>query len=751
MPAEIKIRYDQPIEGLSQEGINEIYGIRDASGEYDSLENLKQYFIHRIRFACTFWNRPLYIDDGSGNHRPIGTGGTGINGGSVSPFVQRSSYPVDQIRENRAYYLAEQQNLPYAYLTRMLTGKADVTPHIPGQKVFTVIDFMEGSFAQAIRGAKPRCIPVSKRAQSVRDIRLNMAQIAVAMKGLLQQAAQEGLMMAEDNVLKEGVSEDNIAEILEQTPSDMAEEFGTELISKIIARNNFETALVRAFREVNYEKWVAFHVRVQDGNLVLDRVASECVFFDNRYDCDYNSKSLFRGIVEELTLSEITSRGYKGFDTSIHDEMLAIQEGKESPLGSYIGQNTSSKMSIDFYNSDKKTFSVATVYYVGSKDLGIKRDPATGEYRHKKKGEQTGDIIKPVIYAGVLIANKYLVNWGEFKGIPIQPGEDPSNAIPIVMMAPGITKGIVKCVADRIKDLSDQYDAIKTVVRKKLKRAKGKVPVLNSAAFTGKTNAQIQLEIESWGYVLANFAGDSAYDPNTGKKIIDYMDFTMDSDIKTLMELAAEEERLIDNLYSTHPMIVGSSRTQVGLGVQRNNISQATLGLSNRAEAFAKFGANVLQVAVNLGKTYYATEEGKKAAEFLFSQKVINWLSLTKPDTIDAMGVYVTLLDRIDDFKRDKYFMLAQTLLPQGVDPEVLKIIVDLGEAETSTELRKSIDAVVRTLSKKRAEQYQADMMMKAAGDQAKNQVPIQKEEIAQRGEDRRAVLKHFGAQQSVE
>jgi hypothetical protein len=42
-------------------------------------------------------------------------------------------------------------------------------------------------------------------------------------------------------------------------------------------------------------------------------------------------------------------------------------------------------------------------------------------------------------------------------------------------------------------------------------------------------------------------------------------------------------------------------------------------------------------------------------------------------------------------------------------------------------------------------------MMMKAAGDQAKNQVPIQKEEIAQRGEDRRAIIKHFSPQGGVE
>ena len=223
------------------------------------------------------------------------------------------------------------------------------------------------------------------------------------------------------------------------------------------------------------------------------------------------------------------------------------------------------------------------------------------------------------------------------------------------------------------------------------------------------------------------------------------MDFTMDSDISSLMALAREEEQMIDNVFNTTPIVTGTQQTYVGYGTQQDSIAQATLGTANEIEKHAKLVSNTLYVMVNMMKSFYSTAEGKKRAEGVLSMASYRFLMETKDLTMEDLGTSITFMDTLDEKQRAAIINLAQTTLPAGVDPEVLKLMIDLIKSPTATEMTAKIDAVIRDINKKRAAAAADQAALENQRLQEQNAVPIQRTAIEEESENQREAMRQEG------
>jgi hypothetical protein len=219
----------------------------------------------------------------------------------------------------------------------------------------------------------------------------------------------------------------------------------------------------------------------------------------------------------------------------------------------------------------------------------------------------------------------------------------------------------------------------------------------------------------------------------------------MDSDIKAMLELADVEERRIDAVFNTTPIVTGTQRTYVGTGTQQDSISQATLGTANDIERHATFMAKTMQVMVNMLKAYYATPEGLKYAEQKVSLPSLRFLKETKNLTAETLGIYITVLDNLEPAERQQIMTMAQTLLPSGVNPKVLELLVDLVKTPTATEMSAKISSISRQMERDQQRAEAEKAKEQAMLTQLQGQPTIEKAQIEDSGKTQREALKEEG------
>jgi len=731
--------YTAPVSGLSVPDMEKEYNL-----EGQPAQAIAEYFAHQVRYGSTFWNMPEHLTNQFGDAMI----GASNFAGNIRP---RSVYPFHLIMENYAVYLGEQVNTDFSFMSRSATGESLTVPMRPSQKGFSVVNFLVGTYARAIRNAKPHCRPISRAALSRMEVRLNMAEFAEALREELIELADSGVTIGEEEIL--GASrEESLEQVLDRSPKDKMQILGNELVDIVTETNNLTENAIASFKDMSIARYTGFHSRIENGRLVMDRLLPYQLIFDPTFDCDFNSRGKYKGIIEWLTAEEIAARNYSGFTK---EDFKILRDGHTGVNGNWDNfLNDNASINYNWLSTDKKRYTVITMYFEGFRDMGIKmkEDGSSYEYRHVRnikeneiqKVEQ-GDFFKPVMFQATLVANRFLYNYGESAHVAYNPGDNLQPLFPITMLLPNMTRGKVKSVIDRTKDYISQYEAYKYVIAKKAARAHGKVPVLNAAFFGNKKASGIIKDIVTQGFVIANFSGGEWLDPTTNKRIIDVMDFTMDSDIQSLMALAEAEDRLIDSVYNTTPIVTGTQQTYVGSSTQRDSIAQATVGTGNDVEKHATFLAQSLHVAVNMLKNYYGSDEGKAFAERNLSMASYRFLKETMDLNIEHLGVYVTFMDNLDAQERGAIVQMAQTLLPSGVDPEVLNILVDMAKAPTATELRNKISALASRVKKQREQAAQDQAEQAAMQQQLKNQGPQGVEQIKTQGANQRMEMQQAG------
>jgi hypothetical protein len=722
------ISYQPPRQDLTDRQIISQYGSLDA---YDR---------QMVRYCCTFYNRPNEFYDVFYQQMP-----------SVQSTLKKRPYsPVLQMLENYRYYNGDQLNFNYAFLSKTDDGDEIPAPFIPGQKVYQVVEFLKGSYASVIRNANLRCRSLSKKAEGNRFNRLKLAMLKYDYKELFESLEQDGIMEANPMPQEKMDSKESIFKYMEETPFESSEKLGNSLIEHIVRDNDFTNKAIRSYFDTRVGRYSGIVTRIINGRVDIQTIPGYQLIIDNRVDDDLNSNARFAGFIEYLTPEEIFER-YQ-FNDAERDEIVANAGGLNEFMAPF--NSFSDPINFRWWSTTNRQIAVVTMYWMQLVDTRYvyKRD-SNGNlkkpYEYKilsDSDERSGEFFVSVPRQATLIGNKYVRDNKMCDGIVYHPNDKKRPLLPLHIICPNMVSGISKSVVDRLRAHQDMHDAISLRIRDKMAKAHGKVPIIDGSQIQGAGAKEFEEDIKKLGFTVLNLASTDPGDP-TVRPLVQYADFTMDADVRSLLSLKQEEERLMNDMYNTSPIVMGTQQTYTGYGTQQSAISQATMSIVNDTQTHIQFLANVLQYAINLAKNFYITKEGVELAREIFSSRTMKLLLESSELRFEDMSVTVDILDNIDQVERKELLMLAQTIIPTG-NLAALEIMVELQGQQTKTGLKNAIAYVISKQKRDQEEQQKMQMMQQAAMMDAQHQADMEKGAMQQ---DTEAYKADTAADASVE
>jgi hypothetical protein len=694
-----KLSYSAPRQDLSPAKIREIYGSQE---EYDA---------QMVRYCATFYNRPASYNDGYLSS---------VNPSQNGSLSTSSDSPVMQIIRNYRYYNGDQVNYNYAFLSETITGEEVPAPFIPGQKAFQIIEFLKASYAAAIRNAKIRARSTSNEAMSKREERFVLAMIKMKYRELFDKLEDEADISVNPVPDEFMSSKEDVEKYISETPFETSEKLCQELLDTILRVNSFTKVAIRSYFDMRVGRYTGIVTRVVNGMVETKDIRPDQLIVDNRIDDDLNAGAQFAGMIEYLTPEEIFARW--DFDENERSEIISLAGGTNDQLSLLNGGE--GDVNFKFWDVKDRLVAVITMYWMQLTDTryvykldanGNRKKPH--EYRILgDDDERAGDFFVEVPRQCVLIGNKFVRDNKFCDNIVYHPTDKKRPLLPLQICTPNMVSGICKSAMDRIISHQDMHDAISWRIRDKVAKAHGKVPIIDGSQLENMGASDLEEDFKKMGFSVVNLASPDPNDPTERRPLVQYADFTMDSDVRMLIEIKREEERLIDDLYNTSPIVMGKQTTYTGYGTQQASIGQATLGIANDTETHIQFIDNVLQLAVNTAKNFYSSEEGKKVARDILSKRALNLLAVSKDLRWEDISISVDVMDNISDTERKELLILAQTIIPTG-NLEALEALVDVQSQPTKTSLKASLGRIV---AKVKAEKEKAEMManMQAAARQ---------------------------------
>ena len=682
------ISYQPPRQDMTENQILEEYGGWD------------RYDRQMIRYCSTFYNRPNEFYDSFYQQQA-----------SVkSALYNRSFAPVIQILENYRYYNGEQINFNYSFLSKTVSGDEIPAPFIPGQKIYQIIEYLKGSYAQAIRGAKLRTRSLSKEAAGRRHLMMSLAMIKFDNKDLFEMMEEKSDVQINPMPEDKMDSKESIHKYMEETPFESSEKLGNDLIEMITRDNDFTTKSIRSYFDTKVGRYSGMIVRLLNGRIDIQTIPGYQLIIDNRVDDDLNSMARFRGMIEYMTPEEIFER--YPFNEAEREEILANAGGLNTFMAPF--NSFSDPINFRWWSPTNRQMAVVSMYWMQLVDTRFvyKRD-ANGKikmpYEYKmlsKDDPRSGEFFLTVPRQGSLIGNKYVRDNKFCDDIVYHPSDKKQPLFPLHIICPNMVGGTSKSVVDRLRAHQDMHDAISLRIRDKMAKAHGKVPIIDGSQLQGMSALDLEEDFKKLGFSVVNLASTEPGDP-TRATLVQYADFTMDGDVAALINLKQEEERLMNDMYNTSPIVMGTQQTYTGYGTQQAAISQATMSIINDTQTHIQFLANVLQYAINAAKKYYTSKEGEKAAKELFNPRTLYLLELSADARFEDLSVVVDILDNIDQTERKELMMLAQTIIPTG-NLAALEMMVDISSQQTKTGMKNAINYIV---NKQKREEQEKQMM----------------------------------------
>jgi hypothetical protein len=720
------INYQPPRQDLTDKQIIEQYGGWEA---YDK---------QMVRYCCTFYNRPNEFYDIFYQQMP-----------SVQSTLKKKPYsPVLQILENYRYYNGEQFNFNYAFLSKTVSGDEIPAPFIPGQKIYQIIEFLKGSYASVIRNAKIRCRSLSKQAEGNRYKILTLSLLKYEYRKLFDDMEEEGIMSLNPIPEDKLESKESIYKFVEENPFEASEKLGNSLLEFIVRDNDFTNKAIRSYFDTRVGRYSGMVCRILNGRIDIQTIPGYQLIIDNRVDDDLNSQARFRGIIEYLTPEEIFER--YSFTKEERDEIIANAGGLNEFMAPF--NSFSDPINFRWWSTTNRQIAVVTMYWMQLVDTRYvyKRD-SNGKikypYEYKilpESDKRTGEFFVSAPRQATLIGNKYVRENRFVDDIVYHPNDKKQPLFPLHIICPNMVNGMSKSVVDRLRAHQDMHDAISLRIRDKMAKAHGKVPIIDGSQIQGVGPLDLEEDFKKLGFTVLNMASSEYGDP-TVRPLVQYADFTMDNDVRALISLKQEEERLMNDMYNTSPIVMGTQQTYTGYGTQQSAISQATMSIVNDTQTHVQFLANVLQYSINVAKKFYTSKEGKKFAADLFNNRTLFLMDQTEDLRFEDLSAIVDILDNIDQAERKELMMLAQTIIPTG-NLDALELMIDLQSQPTKTSLKNAIDYIISKKKREQQQQQEQMMMQQALMQDAAAQQQMEQQAMIEEGQMERENMKQEGA-----
>lgn len=693
------ISYSAPRQGLSPAQIKEIYGSQD---EYDAAQ---------VRHFASFYNRPVYYQDmysGMGYNIPS----------QYATTFMGTQMPVQRILRNYRYYNGDQINFNFAFLPETVDHETIPAPYIPGQKAFQIVEFLKSTYANYINNAKLSVRSTSNEAAGAREERYVLAMMRYKFGKLLDDIERDTGVSINSIPEDRMGSEESIKKYINETPFESSEKLCQSLLNRIVKDNNIENSATRSHLDCRIGGYTGAVVRVVNGRVEIRFIRPDRLIVDNREDDDHNSYARFGGIIEFMTPEEIYTRW--DFDEDDRKELYSMAGGTSENIALLNGpQGTLNYSMIDTQN---RLIAVVSMFWLQATDTRYAyKKNANGEVRKpfeyrvlKDEDPSTGDFIADIPRQAVLIGNRFIRDNKFCDNVVYHPSDKKRPLIPLLICTPNMVSGICRSAMDRIVANQDMHDAVSWKIRDRISKLNGKMPVIDGSQLENQDALDLESDFKKMGFAVVNLSSPDPGDPTERRPLIQYADFTSDSDVKMFIEIKKEEERLMNEMYNTVPTVTGTNTTYMGFNSQQSAITQATMGISNDVYTHVQFISNVLQLAVNTAKNFYSSPEGAEVAKDILSEKELTLLKLSKALRWEDMSAIIDITDTYSDSERMEMLKAAQTIIPTG-NIEALEAIMEIQSQPTKTGVR----AEIKRLANEYRRRMNQEQMLKTATEAA--------------------------------
>jgi hypothetical protein len=641
---------------------------------------------------------------------------------------QNFDKPIDEMLRMFTYYLGKQENRDYYYTTQDQSGCELPTVWINGQKLTAMVDFMLGTAIKMIENIEPSVKAVSRTATNKRTMDMELALLKVEFKNIFDQLEEQGVSF--NPMGKQDFSmPDEVMKYMQYDYKQYGEEIAYDMVSDILHRNKFIAKYKQAFFYTLLAGVVGIENKIQNKRSFKEVILPYNLIWDNTFDDDLNEKARFVGKIDWITPGEVISNPYytRQLTSAEIDEIKKLTPDNIDKL---LGEDniTTNKLKWYWNNNGVPSLAATTCYWVGYKELRYEKvkDKYGNDHIAKIKNATVSDYWVKTIYKATLLANKYIVDYGEIHNIVRKQDDINEVELPITVFIPNMVMGENRSVVSRLHKHQDRIDFLNNEITKTITRAKGKVFVMNKHKLGTATAQEVLNDFERMGIHITdgNATGEEVIGPDQNR-VVDVVDMTLDPNVQQLLSLKREEERIMEEIVNVPKAAMGQQQGYLGAKTQAGTIAQSNLGTAYLYQGFVQFIEKDLQHSLNQFKVSLLANGDEDIP--VVGDRGMNYLKVTEDFKFEDFGIYVRIRDFIDDQSKERLLFIAQAAMQnQAID------MLDYLQIETSktyTELYSNLKFSLEKKKREMEKQQEIQMMMQQA--QMEQQQQMQQDQMA--------------------
>jgi hypothetical protein len=641
---------------------------------------------------------------------------------------QNFDKPIDEMLRMFTYYLGKQENRDYYYTTQDQSGCELPTVWINGQKLTAMVDFMLGTAIKMIENIEPSVKAVSRTATNKRTMDMELALLKVEFKNIFDQLEEQGVSF--NPMGKQDFNmPDEVMKYMQYDYKQYGEEIAYDMVSDILHRNKFIAKYKQAFFYTLLAGVVGIENKIQNKRSFKEVILPYNLIWDNTFDDDLNEKARFVGKIDWITPGEVISNPYytRQLTSAEIDEIKKLTPDNIDKL---LGEDniTTNKLKWYWNNNGVPSLAATTCYWVGYKELRYEKvkDKYGNDHIAKIKNATVSDYWVKTIYKATLLANKYIVDYGEIHNIVRKQDDINEVELPITVFIPNMVMGENRSVVSRLHKHQDRIDFLNNEITKTITRAKGKVFVMNKHKLGTATAQEVLNDFERMGIHITdgNATGEEVIGPDQNR-VVDVVDMTLDPNVQQLLSLKREEERIMEEIVNVPKAAMGQQQGYLGAKTQAGTIAQSNLGTAYLYQGFVQFIEKDLQHSLNQFKVSLLANGDEDIP--VIGDRGMNYLKVTEDFKFEDFGIYVRIRDFIDDQAKERLLFIAQAAMQnQAID------MLDYLQIETSktyTELYSNLKFSLEKKKREMEKQQEIQMMMQQA--QMEQQQQMQQEQMA--------------------
>ena len=672
---------------------------------------------------------------------------TQVNNLGFRDNQQYGDKPVDEMLRMFTYYLGKQENRDYYYTTQDQSGCELPTVWINGQKLTSMVDFMLGTAIKMIENIEPSVKAVSRTATNKRTLDMELALLKVEFKNIFDQLEEQGVSF--NPLGKQDFNiPDEVAKYMQYDYKQYGEEIAYDMVIDILHRNKFMAKYKQAFFYTLLAGVVGIENKIINKRSHKDIVLPYNLIWDNTFDDDLNEKARFVGKVDWVTPGEIVSNPYYTRQLTT-EEINEIKKLTPDNIDKLLGEDniTTNKLKWYWNNNGVPCLAATTCYWIGYKELRYEKvkDKYGNNHIAKIKNANVSDYWVKTVYKATMLANKYIVDYGEIHNIVRKQDDINEVELPITVFLPNMVMGENRSVVSRLHKHQDRIDFLNNEITKSVTRAKGKVFVLNKHKLGTATAQDVLNDFERMGIHITdgNATGEEMIGPDQNR-VVDVIDMTLDPNVQQLLSLKREEERIMEEIVNVPKAAMGQQQGYLGAKTQAGTIAQSNLGTAYLYQGFVQFIEKDLQHSLNQFKVSLL-ENGDDEIPVI-GDRGINYLKVTEDFKFEDFGIYVNVRDFIDDQAKERLLFIAQAAMQnQAID---MLDYLQLETSKTYTELYNNLKFSIEKKKRDAEKQQEIQMMMQQAQMEQQSQMQQDQMSLKEDGSNYRAELQAAAKQQ---